>query len=145
MDSSVVYLLTFHRAGDNAFNDVFLQEDKHDDRRQHGHYHGDHGILPIGCVLTEEGVGGKRQRFCIGRAVNHEQRKQEVIPYPHHVNDDDRRRNRLSQREDDEKEQLEAGSAVNRRARINFLGNTINKAVIDKYGERCAEAPIENA
>lgn len=54
------YLLTLHRAGDNAFDDVLLQEDEHDDRWQHGHDHGGHGILPIGGVLTDESVGCER-------------------------------------------------------------------------------------
>ncbi|MNO18031.1 hypothetical protein D3C76_77340 [compost metagenome] len=51
---------TFHRAGNNAFDDVFLQEDKDDDRRQHGHNHGGHRVLPVGGVLSDEGVGGQR-------------------------------------------------------------------------------------
>ncbi|SFE77032.1 hypothetical protein SAMN04487969_106195 [Paenibacillus algorifonticola] len=37
---------TIHRAGDNAFDDVLLQEDEHDDRQQHAHHHGGHRVLP---------------------------------------------------------------------------------------------------
>lgn len=134
-----------HRTGDHAFDDVFLQEDEHDDRRQHGHHHGGHRVLPVGGVLSDEGVRGQGQRFGRRRAVDHKQREQEVVPDPHHVDDDDRGRDRLQQREDHAKEQPEAGGAVDCGAFVDFLRNPLYEAVVDEQGKRGAKTPIQNA
>ena len=42
-------------------------------------------------------------------------------------------------------EQSEAGSAVDRRAFVNFRRNTLHEAVVDEYGQRSAEAPVQEA
>lgn len=143
MKFNTVLKSALHCPGDNAFNNILLQEDEYDDGRQYSHYHGRHRILPVRSVLAHECISCKCKCLRIRRAVDHKQRKQEVIPDPHDVDDDDGRRYRFQQREDYTEEQAEAGSPVDRGAFIDFQRNAFDEAVIDKYSQRSSEAPIQ--
>ena len=98
--------------------------------------------VPSRGECTDEGVDGDRQ-WRLVRAVEVDQREEEVVPDDEAGEDRDRARHRAQQREDDLPERPQRGRAVDARRLLVLLRQGQHEARVEEDRERHPDARVE--